>query len=170
VEVLTQPARDPLSWKTSFTAVSIQPEGRRTRITFLRSADEYRSRVVSVDESTSTVTGVLPLSVNCGDFRRGWTATDEAQERRWRVSHVEGRTFTLTGGPVSATHFEPDGVLRLWEFGVGDQLRLSTQVDLRRTSGGEFELAADIETEVTFPGGATQVIPPGDLSSYQRLA
>jgi len=169
VEVLTQPADDPLSWRTSFTAVSIQPEGDRTRITFLRSADQYRSRVVSVDEVTGTVTGVLPLSVNCGDFRRGWTATDEAQKRRWRVSSVEGRAFTLTGGPVSAALFEPDGVLRLWEYGVGDQLRLSTQVDLRRTSGGEFELAADVDTEVTFPDGATHVVPAGDVSSYQRL-
>jgi hypothetical protein len=165
VELVTRPADEPAAWRTSYTARSIQPEGDRTRMVLRGCPDMYRSRIVSVDEERGWVTAGLPLPDYCGDFRRGWTATDESGARRWRVAGVTGTAFQLDGGPVRASDFGPENVLRLWEFGLGDQVRQSTQVNLRRTGHGEFLLNANVGLEVRFPSGTAFRVTAEEIAS-----
>jgi hypothetical protein len=164
VELITQPVDDPASWHTSYTVRSIQPEGDRTRMVMRGCPDMLRSRLVSVDEERGRVTVGLPLPDYCGDYRKGWTATNESGTRLGRVTGVTGTTFDLDGGPVQASDFGPENVLRLWEFGVGDQVRQSTHVNLLRRSPGEFVLSANVGLEIRFPGGPTLRIPAEEIA------
>jgi len=152
LEVTTRPADDPRAWRTGFTAVSVRPEDGRTRITFLRSADFYRSRVNAVDAEKRRVVCALPRPIQGSGFVRGWTASDDEVRKTWRVEAVSGGTFTLDG-PIAEADLQPANALRLWEYGVGDEVRQSTFVNLRRVAPGEYELAADVDVTVTFTGG-----------------
>ena len=162
LEVITRPRESSHAWQTGYTVKSIRAEDGRTAITFLRGADLYRSRILSVNEAESQVTAALPLPDGCGDFRRGWTATDESRAHRWRVADVAGTTFTLDGGEVRASDFAPENVLRLWEFGIGDEVRQSTELNLRRIAPDEFEVACNVSATVSFRGGPVREISPGD--------
>jgi len=152
LEVKTQPTDDPRAWRTGYTATSVVPEGNRTAITFLRSADFYRSRVNAVDAEERRVVCALPRPIQGSGFVRGWTASDDDLRRTWRVVGVSGGTFTLDG-PIAEADLQPANALRLWEYGVGDEVRRSTFVTLRRVAPGEYELAADVDVTVTFAGG-----------------
>jgi len=161
VELKTLPLDDPQAWQTGYTVTSVDPDGNGAELTFLRSADFYRSQVKSVDAAAGTVTGALPVPINAAGFRRGWTASDDSLSRTWRVTEARGRTFTLDG-KVSAS--APGAVLRLWEYGVGDQLRQKTYASLRRIEKGVYELAADVDVELVFKGGAAKKISVADLA------
>ena len=164
VEVITQPADDPKAWKTGFTVTSIQPEQNCTRITFLRSAGNYRSQILDVNPDLHEVTAGLHLPEGCGDFCRGWTATNEAGDRLWRVKSVIDCTFTLDGGPLSRELFQPENVLRLWEYGLGDEIRQSVHIGLVRLPSGAFELRGEAGIEIQFAGHERRDISAEELS------
>ena len=59
--------------------------------------------------------------------------------------------------------------LRLWEYGVGDKVRHSTFASLRRIKPGVFELAADVDLEVTLPGAKARKVTADDLRRTNGL-
>ena len=74
-----------------------------------------------------------------------------------------GSAFALRGTPVRAADLDPAHSLRLWEYGVGDTVRQSTFVNLRRVAAGEYELTGDVDVEVTL-GGKTQRVTSAELA------
>ena len=164
VEILTQPSDVPEAWKTGFTVTSVQPEQDCTKITFLRSAGNYRSQIVDVNSEANELTAGLHLPEGCGDFCRGWTATNEAGGRQWRVTNARDRTFTLEGETVREEMFQPENVLRLWEYGVGDKVRRSEDIELLKLSQGEFELRADDDIEIQFSGQGSHLISESEFA------
>jgi hypothetical protein len=52
----------------------------------------------------------------------------------------------------------------LWEYGVGDRVRQSTFACLRRVAPGTYELTADVDVEVTFPGQPPRKITAEELA------
>ena len=89
--------------------------------------------------------------------RSGWVASNDAGTTFWRATYLGQGRFQLDGPPVREEAFGPEGVLRLWEYGVGDTARQSTSVSLRRIEPGVFELEADVALSVSLPGRTLRV-------------
>jgi hypothetical protein len=56
--------------------------------------------------------------------------------------------FKLRGPKITEDSFGDAGALRLWEYGVGDHVRMSTYVTVRRTVATTYEVAADVDATV----------------------
>lgn len=132
---------------TSYTAVSTRPlaSGEGTEIALARGGDYFRSQITGIDPRTATVTTALrPLVEHLDHNRSNWVASDNQGTTFWRAAYLGRNRFQLEGPAVSEESFGAPPVLRLWEFGVGDRVRQSTSVSLRRVGTGEFELDADV--------------------------
>ena len=79
------------------------------------------------------------------------SASDDAMKTFWRATYLGNRRFALNGPPVSKRAFGEAGVLRLWEYGVGDNVRQSTSASLQRIAPGSFELTTDVAVTVSLP-------------------
>ncbi len=66
-------------------------------------------------------------------------------------------------GPVSEADFGKAGGFCLFEYGVGDTVRQSTSVSLRRVNAGTYELRADVPVEVTLGKGPARLISVEEL-------
>ncbi len=165
VEIGDVSGRGRKGYLTSFTASAVRPEGEGTRLTMLRSAACYRSRIESVDPEARTVTCALNLpgtKSGLGGMDRGFVAGNDEGTKRWRVERSEGaRTFTLAGPDVREEDFAAGGALRLWEYGVGDEVRTSTSVVLRRIGPGVYELGADVPCTVALPAAGIELSTAG---------
>ncbi|MHC4398451.1 MAG: hypothetical protein ACYTG0_02090 [Planctomycetota bacterium] len=147
---------------TTYTAAAVEPRGDETEITLARGADYFRSQITEVDAEGSTVTTALKPMVDYVDHNRaGWVASDDSATTFWRATYLGNRRFKLDGPPVGKEAFGPEGVLRLWECGVGDAVRQSTSVSLRRTEAGVFELTADVAVTISFPCRSVKILPDG---------
>jgi hypothetical protein len=67
-------------------------------------------------------------------------------------------------GAVSDADFGHAGGFCLFEYGVGDTVRQSVTASLRRVDPGEYELTADVDVEVTLPGGKTRNVTVEELA------
>ena len=147
---------------TSYTALSVQPTEGGSRLELQRGADSFRSQITAVDSDRSTVTTALrPLVEQLDHNRTGWVASDERQRTFWRATYLGAGTFRLEGPPVTHAAFEPEGVLRLWEIGVGDQVRTVTAVVIRRIEPGRFEVLSDVEVALALPGHTLEISTDG---------
>ena len=59
--------------------------------------------------------------------------------------------------------FEPDGALRLWEYGVGDTVRKITFVSVRRVKPGAYQIVGDVDLTLTL-GGKTRKVTAQELA------
>lgn len=154
---------------TTYTAATIRPESSGSAIALTHGADYYRSPVESIDEQAGIVRCVLPLTM--GErvgINRHWVASDDQQKTFWRADVAGRGVFKLIGPPLSKTALGPENVLRLWEYGVGDALRQSTAVSLRRVGPQTYELLADVDLTVSLQGGPVQIST--DLKTWRTLA
>jgi hypothetical protein len=131
-------------------------------LTLRHAADFYRSKVERVSQADGKVSCVLniPYGRKPG-MTADWTASNEAQSKFWRAEHISGGDFKLTGSPVTEKDFGPDGVLRLWEYGVGDTVRQATSVSLRRAQDGTYALTADCAVTISLKGGSIETSADG---------
>jgi len=176
---------------TAYTATAVRPEGRVATISLLRGADYYRSRIKEVNEREGVVVCVLPPPSASGylaGIDRQFVASNESLTRFWRADVLPGDRsessfpFRLTpmpgferaGAPVTEADFAPEGALRLWEYGVGDEVRQSTFVSLRRlgprpgTEDTIFELDGDVDVTLGLKAKALEMSPDGQ--KWQPLA
>ncbi|MBM4030187.1 MAG: hypothetical protein FJ291_00190 [Planctomycetes bacterium] len=162
----------PGHW-TTYTALDVRPEGNLTRITVENGADYFRSGIEEVDAEKGTVRCALgPTMGNRPGINKGWVASNDDMTTFWRadiISDKPANVFKLTGGPVTKEAFGKAGVLRLWEYGVGDTVRQSTFASLRRVAPGQFELTADVDVTVTLPDGKPRAITTKELSAEGRV-
>jgi hypothetical protein len=149
--------------KTAYTAVNIVPEGDRTRIAVKNGADYFRAPILDVNPEESTATCALGLTMGARPgIDRDWVASNDDMTVFWNADVVDDKTFRLT-----ATHGQTDkldreafgkaGVLRLWEYGVGDKVRQSTVVSIRRIDEKLYELKSDVDVEVHLPGEKLEI-------------
>jgi hypothetical protein len=139
--------------QTTYTAVSVQPADGGSLLTLDRGADYFRSQIAEIDTAEGTVTTTLrPLVEHIDHDRDGWLASDDEQKTFWRARYLGNRRFQLTGPAVTQGAFGSADVLRLWECGVGDRVRQSTSVSVRRLPDGALELNADVAVSVGLRG------------------
>ena len=122
---------------------------------------------------------------------KNWIAANESLTRFWRAEYLGpsgGATVTATNtdseaegdaapadngashylfqldGAVSEADFGKAGGFCLFEYGVGDAVRQSTSVSLRRVSAGTYELTADVPVEVTLGNSPSRQITLAELT------
>lgn len=159
----------PNHW-TTYTALDVRPDGNLTRITVENGADYFRSAIEEVKPEEGIVRCALgPTMGNRPGINKAWVASDDDATTFWRADIVGDKTFKLTGGPVTKEAFGKAGVLRLWEYGVGDSLRQTTFASIRRVAPGKFELSADVDVTLTLPGGKPRTITTRDLDAEGKV-
>jgi len=159
----------PGHW-TTYTALDVRPDGNLTRITVENGADYFRSAVEEVNAEKGTVRCALgPTMGNRPGINKAWVASDDDATTFWRADLVGDKTFKLTGGPVTKEAFGKAGVLRLWEYGVGDTVRQSTFASVRRIAPGQFELTADVDVTLTLPDGKPHKVTTEELAGGQGV-
>lgn len=141
----------------SFTTVRVQPDGDASLITMMHSADYYRSPIERIDEEERIVyaTGKLGLGLQRG-LEKGWVATNDHGDRVWRADAIAANRFQLDGD-VTIADFAPQTVMRLWEYGVGDEVSRRTFVSIRRLGNGAYEVSGDVDVEISFDGRTYRV-------------
>jgi hypothetical protein len=150
---------------TSYTLAKLASDGPGTLLTVTRSADYYRSDITRVVPEQKEVDGRLTaplLGLNPIGLNKGWTLTNDGATKSWRVTQVKGNDYFLDG-EAKVEDFAPENVVRLWEYGPGDAVRMNTFVNLRRLEAGAYELAADVEVEVTLGKSAPRKITLDEL-------
>jgi hypothetical protein len=143
---------------TSYTTKEISADAGPTRITLTQGADYYRSPIEQIDEQAGTVTCTLPITMGLRPgIQNNWVASDDAMTTFWRADYLERGVFKLNGPPLNKESFAKPNALRLWEYGVGDSVRQSTGVSLRRLESGDYELSADVDVVLSLRGKAIQI-------------
>jgi len=143
----------PEKW-TSFTVEKIEGPV----VTMTQSADFFRSAVHSIsDDGTKVATALThPLSFGGMLPSAGWTVTNDELTKTWRPALVNGNQFVF-GEAVTKEDFGKTGELRVWEYGVGDTIKLSTWISVQRTEAG-YEVTGNVDAEVTIAGKSRKVI------------
>jgi len=158
--------------RTSYMIEDASVEGGRTILYFRKGMDFYSSRVVSVDEARREVRCGLGFPTDDGvvypGMSRSLVASNEALTKFWRAEYLggsreDGYVFRLSGAPVTAADFGEKGGLRIWEFGVGDEVRIPTHVSLRRNEDGTWTSEADVDCELTFRGREAEMSRDGKV-------
>ncbi|HRT97461.1 MAG TPA: hypothetical protein P5532_23850, partial [Planctomycetota bacterium] len=133
---------------TSYTIASVAPEGAGSRIVVTHGADFYRAPITQVLSGQRRVDGRLPLPAGRGSIR-GMTASNDTLSTLWRIERNSGNDFTLEGGEVREADFAPSNALRIWEYGVGDRVRLAAWAAVRRTEPNRFELTGNASFSIS---------------------
>jgi hypothetical protein len=154
---------------TSYTSAAVLAEGGAGVVRLTRGADYLRAQVTKVDEKTGVVTALLEPSLGrLPGLDKDFVASNEQQTKFWRADVLEDGAFRLKGAPVAAADFGQENALRLWEYGVGDTVRQSTAVTLRRVEieGADragapalYELSSNVGVTVLMPGKSVEIGP-----------
>lgn len=153
----------PGHW-TTYTATRVERDGELTKITVDAGADYFRSQVTDIDPETGVVTCVLtPAMGQRPGIDKRWVASNDDMTIFWRADYLDNRQFNLHGAPVDMDAFGEQGVLRLWEYGVGDEVRMNTFASVRRNAEGGFGVVGNCDATISLPGGAQMNVRAEDL-------
>jgi len=144
---------------TSFTIESVVPDGAGSRVTLTRRADFYRSPLTRVVADPPEVDGYLDMPATFPKAA-GMTLSNDDATKTWRVKASKSNDFFLDSA-VAEADFLPSKIVRLWEFGVGDKLRIATVASVRRTADKTFEVSANTPLTVSLRGKALELSPDG---------
>ncbi|MFP4056690.1 MAG: hypothetical protein ACLF0G_07465 [Candidatus Brocadiia bacterium] len=171
VEIGALPGSGTEGYTTGITTTAIEPDGDRATLTCLRGAAYYLSRVKSVDAEKGIVVCGLSAPGSSGAMAgidRGFVASNDSHTAFWRADVLPGDRatqhypFRLRGAPVREDDFEPQRILRLWEYGVGDAIRMDTFVSLRRVGEGVCEVDADVDFTLAVKARGLELSPDGE--------
>ena len=154
----------PPGCPTSFTIAEVVPDGEGSRVTVTAGADFYRSAIREITENPPTVRGSLPVQTGRGASSAGMTMTNDDMTKSWRTTS----TYHNINAPATAADFAPSNAVRLWEYGVGDNIRLAAAVSLRRIEKNIYEAMADETLTVKLKGSALESSP--DRTTWKPLA
>ena len=147
--------------RTAFTAVAVAPDGAGTLVTLAETAEMYRAPVLAVNPQERTVRAALQVMAARREFDADLIASNDTLTRFWRVNRVNASTWQAREGDMTPDDFQPANVLRLWEYGVGDTVRMPCHAALRRIADGVYELAADGPVTLALTGRALESSPDG---------
>jgi len=161
--------------RTSFQVATIEHAGGRSVLTLRKGIEVMRSHVVASDPKAGRLrTAIAMLRFRGRD--RELTASNEPLTKFWKVAYTggdrhQGHEFQLTGAPVGEKDFPVGSVLRVWEFGVGDEVAVRTGVSLRRIppqyGRGFYEVTATSPFALTMQGRAMSLSL--DRETWQRI-
>ena len=161
------------SRRTTCTLTGVETEAAGRVLAVRGGADLYLARITGVESGKGLVHcsfGLPFLGGNpCPGLDKRLVASNEAGTKFWRADYLGGSradrkyTFRLSGARVSIEDFGRTKGFRLWEYGVGDTVRQTTFVSLRRIEPGVYELAADTDVTVRI-GGTERTVTLAELT------
>ena len=130
----------------------------------------FASRVTSVNAEMRTVNCTLAMPQLAGERVAGLdkqlVASNAEGTKFWRANYLgkvgDGKqaAYQLEGA-VTEDDFGKTGGLRLWEYGVGDTVRLATFASLRRVGDKTYELTANSDVTVALKGSSMETSVDG---------
>ena len=139
----------PAARRTSFTVQSVAEKS----VTFRKGMELGASRIRGFTKEGYAVTN-LRIAVP------GLPVTTEDLACTWRMNpESRNDTLQLTDGPDPKGKLRVGDMLRVWEFGPGDTVRLPVHVNLRRTADGKYEVDANVAATVTVGGKSVLTAP-----------
>jgi hypothetical protein len=166
IEIGTLPGSGNDGYVTQYTVTRVEPDGANTKLTVLRGADYFLSRIKSLDAEKGLVNCAIGIPHERGELaglRSNWAATNGMATRFWRAEVLPAdytkdiHPFKLTGAPVAADAFGTEKALRLWEYGPGDRVRQSTYVSVRRVDESIFEVDLDVDATIHLKATSAQI-------------
>ena len=163
--------------RTSVSPVIVKAAEGGSEITDQRGADFYRSPILALGPSVKQPERmVAECSLALGAFvtgtPKGWIASDDAMTRFWRAEFTGeaallapntggaqpgARWLFPAGAGITPDTFGKANVLRLWLYGVGDDVRQATSFSARRVEAGAFEVRTDVDAKLSLRARALQV-------------
>lgn len=133
---------------TAANTVTVKPTDNGAVVTMQNGSDYLRSNIVSIDEAANRVHLAVNATLNLTGMTHGFVASNEDRTKFWRADFVNDKTLQLRDGePLTQTSFGPDGIVRLWEYGVGDTVRMATFAGVRRQTDGTYTVSGNIDFE-----------------------
>lgn len=169
MEIGALPGAGEPGYASAYNVKSFEPVEGGTVIEVEGGADLYRARIIDIDEENGLVYTALIMPIGAFGFGGRFVASNDDMTKFWRAEMPQGGLsdasyrVALSGAPVSAEDFQPSGALRLWEYGVGDFVRLVGFAGVRRIEPGVYELQGDSDVEITL-AGETFEITAGQLA------
>jgi hypothetical protein len=141
---ITAPGR-----RTSYTVKRVKPDDAMSLVRVDQGAKFYRSQIQAISEQTVKCRLTVPLGRKKG-LDRGFTVANDQQTKFWHADYVGGSSWKLQGERVTPTDFAADHALTVYEYGPGDQVKVNTQVSVRRLEKGLFAIACNTPCTITF--------------------
>lgn len=143
--------------RTAYTIEDIEPMDGGATLTLKGGADFYRSIITEVDADESKVTCKLEPAVgSIAGLTEDFTASNDEQTKFWRADYAGGGTWQLDGD-VTDEDFADARALRIWEYGVGDEVRQSAYAGIKRVAPGIYEVTGDVDMTVTIGQDVHQI-------------
>lgn len=134
---------------TSYTLTGVRASRGQTTLTLDGGADFLQALVEEVDPTNGVVLcAIKPALGKRAGLDRDFTASNDQRTQWWRADYLDNGRWQLTGAPVKEADFEPSRFLRLWEYGVGDTVRCSTDAALERVEPGVYALSGSVDVTV----------------------
>jgi hypothetical protein len=144
----------PGRW-TAFTAAAV--DGATFKLN--ETAAMYRAPVGRIDPQEKTVNLTLSPMLENG-FKEDLVVSNDQMTKFWHISKAENG-WAVAEGNMTEADFAPSNALRMWEYGVGDTVRMVTYVGLNRTAPGVFELHADTAVSLALKGRQVEISEDG---------
>jgi hypothetical protein len=153
--------------RTSFmiTGGPAENSDGRAFIRFDRPADRSYARVLKIDPIRKRVyTNIGPATIRPGNDR-GLTCTNDNMTKAWKCNILGrrdgGYAYQLLGN-LAKEDLPPGSTFRLWEFGVGDEIRIPTHAHVWRRSDGKFILNTNTRARLKLNGRSYDSITMAD--------
>jgi len=134
--------------RTSYTVTAARRQGAQVVLTFDKAADLSYAGVAAVNASRKLVTvNVAPVAVTLPGKNAGLTCTNADMTKSWRCSYAgrdkRRRSMYKLEGTFAKEDLPEGSVFRVWEYGVGDEVRLATRAIVRRQDDGAHRVESN---------------------------
>jgi hypothetical protein len=153
---------------TSYTVTAAVSKKGTSAVTFDGGADYYQAVIDSLVVSNGVATCAIKTALGkLPGLDRDFTASNDQMTKWWRADYLDDAQWKLSGAPVQAADFEPSRFLRVWEYGVGDQVRIATDAAARRVADGVYEVTGSVGLSVALKGKGLE--SSADQTSWKAL-
>jgi hypothetical protein len=137
--------------KTSFTVTDARLSGQELELTLDKPLDLSFVKIIASDPEKKLIhVAVMPRVVQHPGMSSGLSCTSDSSDKVFKCAPAAGesRAYQLEQ-PFTKEEFPVGGTLRVWEVGVGDQLRLMTYAKVVRDGAGKWKVSANTTARFT---------------------
>jgi hypothetical protein len=94
--------------------------------------------------------------------QKNWVMSDGEATKFWRADARGSRVFELLQSkPVAEDELPVGGEVRLWEYGVGDQVTERTTASVTRADDGSYRITGNADVTLALPGANAEISTDG---------
>jgi hypothetical protein len=132
-------------FETGYTVIKAEKtKDGKTKLTVKRGADLYISPIKEIDTANKRVFAKLRFTP--GHKIAGRTITNSRQDKSWKAG-IDGK---LNGAaPVTKESFAPENIIKAWEYGPADNIKLASKIVITRNSKGSYDITSNANGAVS---------------------